>query len=155
MRKSTKGALKKTTRKGAYKQGAKKNFRIRRAPLVETKSRTTEDCVDGTTFVNPITAETSIPKDDAFYNIDIMSFLCMEQGLAESEMIGQSVYSRYIKAKMEFTFPADANALLNPYRLTSFMDVLKTPWDYLVSLKVYHTDQQRMLLPIKLLKSLS
>jgi hypothetical protein len=85
--------------------------------MVETKSRTTEDCVEGTSFVNPITTETSIPKDDAFYNIDIMSFLCMEHGLAESEMIGQSVYSRYIKLKTEFTFPAGSDFLIAPYRL--------------------------------------
>ncbi|AXH79026.1 MAG: hypothetical protein [Circular genetic element sp.] len=113
----TRGALKKTTRKGAYNKRAKKNFRIRRAPFVETKSRTTEDAVAGTTLPNPLTTDHAIPRDDAFYHLDVQPFLAMSQGLGESDMIGNSVYSRYIKMKIEFTFPKNEYSLLNPYRL--------------------------------------
>lgn len=111
------GALKKTTKKGAYRKQAKKNFRIRRAPFVETKSRTTEDCVEGTTFPNPVTTVHNIPVDDAFFSLDVQPFLDMSQGLGESDMIGNSVYSRYLKMKMEFKFPVNQYSLLNPYRL--------------------------------------
>jgi hypothetical protein len=113
----TRGALKKTTRKGAYNKTAKKNFRIRRAPFVETKSRTTEDCVKDTTFPNPLTTNHAIPKDDGFFSLDVQPFLDMAQGLKEPEMIGNSVYSRYIKMKIEFTFPGGDYSLQNPYRL--------------------------------------
>ena len=39
--------LNKTTRKGAYKPARKKQFAIRRAPIVEAKKRTPEDIATG------------------------------------------------------------------------------------------------------------
>ena len=53
------------------KKQSRKNFRIQRAPFVETKSRTTEDAVAGTTFPNPLTTDHAIPRDDAFFNSDV------------------------------------------------------------------------------------
>ena len=48
--------LKKTTARGAYKKGAKRNFRVRREPFVETKSLDTDTLMIETGIVGNETA---------------------------------------------------------------------------------------------------
>ena len=132
-------ALKKTSRTGAYKANKKRNFQIRRAPFVETKSRTAEEVavtVDDESQVVDPTQELLIPNDDALTQIPMVSFLVQHQGLAEDEMIGNSIYAKYLKCKMQFKLPEGINAIKHsadlyvvagwvkaPYAATSFTGV--------------------------------
>ena len=117
--------LKKTTTKGAYKKAAKKNFRKRRAPFVETKRRVTSlvnaqnvnaDGSHGANYLNQIGGLT-IPNDDAITILHLDSFLRMSHGFNEQNMIGDAVYSRLIKAKYQFRFPEGTNQLVNPCKV--------------------------------------
>ena len=112
-------------KKGAYGKRAKKQFKNARRPFVEGKRRSLEDCVadfgkynSGTTpngILNPMELDTTpgyqsyglsyIGLDDAFTGFHPVSFLQMRQGLGDENMIGFSVYVRYIKQKIQFQFP--------------------------------------------------
>lgn len=107
--------MKRTTKKGAYKKTAKKNFQIRRAPFVETKTRTHEEMSNAIDpAVDPVNAIPNpiLPSmlkcgtsEDAFHIFTPLSFNSMSQGVKEDTMLGQSVYSRYLKMKVKFMFP--------------------------------------------------
>lgn len=104
--------LKKTTAKGAYAKGAKKNFAKRRAPMVETKSRTHSDLVH--TYGDPITnplATQYIVNDDAYTDFPLTSYLSMDQGFLEEQMVGNSIFVKYLKAKYEFTMPSGKDTI--------------------------------------------
>lgn len=107
------GALKKTTKKGAYNPAKKNNFQKRRAPFVETKSRTHEEMSQGSqinlpdpSIISDPTAYGRILNDDAFTHLKLYSFTSMTQGLGEEQMIGNSVYSRFLKLKVSFIYPS-------------------------------------------------
>lgn len=108
--------MKKTTKKGAYNKTAKANFQRRRAPLVETKVRILKDISDGS-VVNPIISGytySAIQNDDAFTHISMVPFLSQTQGLGENQMIGNSIYSRYLKCKLSFLYPSGVKQLATP-----------------------------------------
>lgn len=117
--------LRKTTAKGAYKKNAKKNMRIRRAPFVETKRRVTSlvnannQNADGTHSANypDQIGGLTIPNDDAVTILHLDSFLRMSHGFQEHNMIGDAVYSRLIKMKLQFRFPEANNQLVNPCKI--------------------------------------
>ena len=112
-------------KKGAYGRKAKKQFKNARRPFVEGKRRSLEDCVadfgkynSGTTpngVLNPMELDTTpgyqsyglsyIGLDDAFTGFHPVSFLQMRQGLGDENMIGSSIYVKYIKQKIQFQFP--------------------------------------------------
>lgn len=110
------GALKKTTKKGAYKPSAKKNFGKRRRPFVETKTRESIT-VNMANRTPPAMGQTfdanypnildfeNLPVDDAFTVLEPRSFTRMCQGVGEDKMIGESIFSRYIKQKITFRYP--------------------------------------------------
>lgn len=97
-----KGIMKKTSRRGAYRKNRKRAMVIRRAPLVETKSKTSEDLVDQfglattTTFFQSQTRHKHINPD---------VFTCWKQGTDETEVIGKAVYVKYLKRKLKIRFP--------------------------------------------------
>lgn len=100
------GAMVKTTKKGAYAPARKKAMVNRRAPMVETKSRTHSDLVH--TYGDPITNPLDIQyivNDDAFTDFPLTSYLSMDQGFLEEQMIGNSCFVKYLKAKFEFNMP--------------------------------------------------
>lgn len=112
--------MKKVSKKGAYKRAVKNQMAIRRAPIVETKQRVASDIGrlngflpgDGTLEGRqnqPLNWQPLIP-DDAFTIIPIESFLRFQRGLEEWEMIGQSIFSKFINNKLEFRFPQDEQA---------------------------------------------
>lgn len=117
-----KGALKKTTAKGAYGKRAKKNFGKRRRPFVETKTRESIT-VNMANRTPPAMGQTfdvhypnilefqNLPVDDAFTVLEPRSFTRMCQGVGEDKMIGESVYSRFIKQKVTFRYPGGANQI--------------------------------------------
>lgn len=118
----TKQAYKK---RGAYKPRNKRQFKNARRPFVEGKRRSLEDCVSdfgqynsGTApngILNPMQLDTTpgyksyglsyIGLDDAFTGFHPVSFYQMRQGLGDDNMIGTSIYVKYIKQKMQLQFP--------------------------------------------------
>ena len=118
--------VKKTRKKkGAYNPRNKRQFKNARRPFVEGKRRSLEDCVrdfgvynSGSApngILNPLALDTTpgfqsyglnyIGLDDAFTGFHPVSFLQMRQGLGDDNMIGSSIYVRYIKQKIQFQFP--------------------------------------------------
>lgn len=112
-------------KRGAYGKRAKRQFKNARRPFVEGKRRELADCVADFGLYNtstqpngvrdPMRLDTTpgfksygityIGLDDAFTGFHPVSFLQMRQGLGDSEMIGSSVYVKYIKQKIQFQFP--------------------------------------------------
>lgn len=94
--------MKKTTRRGAYRRGAKKAMMIRRAPFVETKSKTSEDLVDQ--FGLPTTT-TFFQSQTRHKHINPDVFTCWSQGNDEAQCLGRQVYIKYLKRKLKIRFP--------------------------------------------------
>ena len=97
-----KGTMKKTTARGAYNKGRKNVMMRRRAPFVETKSKTTEDIAQQFGLVDHIVPQ-SFNTPTAHINPEV--FTVWKQGLGETEHIGQSVFAKYLKRKLVVTFP--------------------------------------------------
>lgn len=95
--------MKKTTKRGAYRRAQKKAMAIRRAPLVETKSKTSED-IHEQGFIP--TAPTEFYQSNTPHkHINPEVFFCWKQGLDETEVIGKQVYAKYLKRKLLVRFP--------------------------------------------------
>ena len=117
--------LKKTTKKGAYNQGRKKNFQIRRAPFVETKRRVhTEIAIlnsdpDGTpsdNYQQPVNG-LSVPNNDAFTLLDLASYYRNSHGFEDHNVLGDALYSKYLKLKFQMRWPAGTNMIVNPVKV--------------------------------------
>lgn len=127
-RTTNKGALRKTTRKGAYNPARKANFQKRRQPFVETKQQTdvlvalkagvtTPGAVDDTIRLttSPLSLSNGTTGNVTEMNLlPIFAFNNMNKGLDASDMIGNSVYSRYLKTKLEFELPSGTSAIRHP-----------------------------------------
>lgn len=122
-----KGGLKKTTRRGAYNPSRKKNFQIRRQPFVETKS--IDDILvagkagvlsGGTAdyITNPIypleISNGTAGSPNTLTMLPIYSFFNMERGLEHSDILGDNIFSRYLKAKVEFELPGNERMIKHP-----------------------------------------
>ncbi len=126
-------ALKKTTKKGAYKKDAKANFGKRRRPFVETKTREAitvnlHNSYSGEFDLNyPNVLEfVDLPVDDAFTLLEPRTFTRMCQGIGEDKMIGESVFSRYVKQKVTFKYPGGSNQIAfahNMYLISGWITV--------------------------------
>lgn len=98
--------MKKTSKKGAYTKNAKKQMVKRRAPMTETKSRTHEDVrVD---FPELPDRNELTTYDTPHLALNPDSFLAMTQGLREDQIIGRSVFSKYLNMKIKIRFPQNA-----------------------------------------------
>ncbi len=98
-----KGYMKKTTRRGAYNKFRKKNMMIRNAPFKETKSKTSEDLrADFPGIIDHLLLDTAV-TERRYLNPD--TFYCFKQGLDEHQMVGNSVYAKYLKQKVHIRFP--------------------------------------------------
>lgn len=101
-------------RKGnsAYAPKNKKKMVKARQPMVETKSKTTEDLIaqfglpDHTNF-------TTFNSETVHINPDV--FHAWQQGLGEQQCIGQSVFCKYLKRKIVVRFP-------QPSQINTFND---------------------------------
>jgi len=103
----------KTSKKGAYKKNAKRQMAIRRAPLVETKQRVHSDIatINGylpgagsNNLVNPLNWRTLI-TDDAFTLLPLHSYYRNSQGFDDFNVIGRSIFSKFLNIKMQFRCP--------------------------------------------------
>lgn len=98
--------MKKTTKRGAYKKNNKKNMQIRRAPFVETKSKTYEDLLTEYPHLLDHLDFTERTTPTRFMNPEV--FLIHQQGLDEHQVIGKAIYARYLNMKLQFRFPQKA-----------------------------------------------
>lgn len=94
--------LKKTTTRGAYKRGAKKNFRVRREPFVETKALDTDTLMIEAGIAGNETAHgvrnTLLPLElqnqSAFNILPIFEYYKKSQGIEDYQVVGNSIYSK-------------------------------------------------------------
>lgn len=106
--------MKKVTTKGAYKSNVKNQMTLRRAPIVETKQRVASDIAHINGFLpgsnsvgnvaNPLNWR-SLVTDDAFTLIPLNSFYRQSRGLEEHQIIGSSLYSKFLNFKLQVQFP--------------------------------------------------
>lgn len=99
-------ALTRTTRRGAYNKTKKKAFQVRRAPFVETKSKTYEDLVSEFPHLLDHLTFTERTTPTRFMNPEV--FMIHQQGLDEHQVIGKSIYARYCNMKLQIRFPQKA-----------------------------------------------
>ena len=95
--------MKNTTKRGAYNNKKKKNMMIRRAPFTETKSKTSEDLFEQGMIISSPT--TFYQSNTPHKHINPEVFFLWKQGLGEAEMVGRSVYAKYLKRKILVRFP--------------------------------------------------
>lgn len=147
--KRTYGALRKTSKRGAYAKNKKVAFQTRRAPFVETKSRTHAEMAENSAtdpniqIGNPLTYDVLL-NDDAFTHFRLLSFNSMTQGLGEMQMVGASVYSRFLKLKCSFLYPNGDNQLDVPTNQYLVHGWIKAPMNLtdLTTPVVYNTNRQ-------------
>lgn len=106
--------VKKVTAKGAYKSNVKNQMALRRAPIVETKQRVSSDTaringyMPGSNALGNVAQPLnwrSLVIDDAFTLVPINSFYRVQRGLEEWEIIGNTVFSKFLNMKFQFQFP--------------------------------------------------
>lgn len=117
-------AMMKTTRKGAYKPARKKQMAIRRAPFVETKNVDTlgqclrmgiaaDETIPGTGIRNTL-LPLELTNATAFNLLPIFPYYKNQHGLDDSEVIGSSLFSKYLKCKIEFELPSGQDLIRHP-----------------------------------------
>lgn len=89
-------------RKKAYKPSNKKKMVMKRAPMVETKSKTTEDLI-GQFGLNDHSNFFTFNSETIHINPDV--YHAWQQGLGEQQCIGQSVFCKYLKRKITIRWP--------------------------------------------------
>lgn len=113
--------MKKTSAKGAYRKSVKRQTALRRAPIVETKQRVSSDIARINGYLPGSSASTNsaqplnwrnLVADDAFTLIPINSFLRTQRGMEEWEIIGNSIFSKFLNFKLQFRFPESKNIAL-------------------------------------------
>lgn len=103
--------MKKQTKRGAYKKNVKNQMVLRRAPMVETKQRVHSDIATlngydagADNIVNPLNWRTVV-VDDAFTNIPLRSWQRTTHGFEDYNVIGNSIFSKYLNLKFQLRFP--------------------------------------------------
>lgn len=109
-KKTTEVGKKKSTKPKSTKPIPKKKLVKGRAPIVETKSRIQSEIatIGGATI--PFCKDYT-PLSGVFHFLPLHAWTCMEQGLGEDQMIGQSVFSKYLNAKIKVRFQGGANQI--------------------------------------------
>jgi hypothetical protein len=119
--------MKKTSSRGAYAPARKKQMAIRRAPIVECKKDERITWNGGTALTPAVwpalsdfnaiqigdTASTTGTAQQCIVGVP-ETFLYRTQGFANDEMVGDSVFIKYLKCKFEFKLPEDANLIHFP-----------------------------------------
>ena len=90
----------------AYNKGKKKKMMIRRAPFVETKSKTREDLVVQFPGLTDVSVFRTSNTPHVHLNPD--TFLMWKRGMEENEVLGNSCYAKYLKMKVGIRFPQPA-----------------------------------------------
>lgn len=145
-------------KRGAYNRRAKRQFKNARRPFVEGKTRSLADVLKQglpDSAAPPDTMElstafegygnTNIPLDDAYTNFQVSSFITHQQGLQDFQMIGQSIFCKYIKAKIQFQFPPTF-LLLKPANLYLIHGWITTPpmWTDMTAPKAHEATRAQL-----------
>lgn len=96
---------------------------------VETKSVTQEEqsiTANTSSFLDP-TDYLMLQTGSPITMLNPSSFLCMQQGVGEDQMIGLSVFSKYIKTKIQFKLPEGPYAIQHPCDLYLVHGYVKAP----------------------------
>lgn len=118
--------VKKKTKAGAYKKKAVKQAVIRRNPMVETKRRThgvitalnaSQAGVPSANYPDHVGVGTTIPNDDGITVLDLASYYRNSHGFEEWNVIGDTLFSKWLKLKISFQFPSGTDMIVNPVRL--------------------------------------
>lgn len=110
--------MKKVSKKGAYKKSVKNQMSLRRAPIVETKQRVSSDIaqingyapiepgspVHSDFYVQPVNFRPIVPAS-AFEFIPLDSFYRNSHGFEEYNCIGNAIFSKFLKLKLQVRFP--------------------------------------------------
>ena len=103
--------MKKTSKRGAYKNNIKNQMVTRRAPIVETKQRVHSDIATlngypagAENLVNPLNWRTLV-VDDAFTNVPLRSWQRISHGFEDYNCIGNNIFSKYLNVKFQLRFP--------------------------------------------------
>lgn len=123
--------LKKTTQRGAYKKNAKKNMVIRRAPLVETKKNVqgkisltfNPKTGDGTALNNY--TRTAPPNF-----MDISCYYMAVRGLEYDQIVGRSIFSKYLTLKGTIDLPSGNESITDPLEFKVIHGWLKSPTNW-------------------------
>lgn len=115
----------KKSTKGAYKMAAKKQMVKRNAPMKETKRRvhgiitamnTSSGGVPSANYQDTV-GGLSIPNNDAFTLLNLASFYRASHGFGEHNIIGDAIFSKYLKLKIQMRFPEGTSMIVNPVKL--------------------------------------
>lgn len=102
---------------------SKKSVVRARQQVVETKSRTHEEMAletvgkTGDLFITNPTDYRYLSNTTAYTFMFPLSYLSMNQGLSEQDMVGQTVMSKYLKMKLNLLLPYGTNAITKPFNL--------------------------------------
>lgn len=124
------GALKKTSKRGAYNRRRKQNFANRRRPFVETKNVTNEDLggkTVGSQLIPDTTQFSTLTSGSNFELLVPHCYYVMRQGLDEGHMIGREIYSRILACKMTMRFPQGAKINNTPNQYELFYGWIPAP----------------------------
>lgn len=124
------GAMRKTSKKGAYKKSKVKAMAIRRNPMVENKKRELANLVFGTeiqdpTAFNPLMSGTvgAVDSTGIFSLLPLTNYTTqfqvgMRNGVDSSDrMNGTNLFGKYLNAKGVVRFPAGLNIQNTPQNL--------------------------------------
>lgn len=113
----------------AYKPKNKRKFMKKRQPFVETKSVTGEEQAIKAASISLLdpTDYLQLQTATAVTMLNPTSFLCMQQGIGEDQMIGLSVFSKYVKMKIQLKLPEGAYAIQHPCDLYLVHGWVKAP----------------------------
>lgn len=110
-------------KKAAYAPARRQATRNMLGPLVETKAYQSGDLGVANYLSNTATS----PGTGAFNIIVPNCFYTKEQGIDSHQMVGDSVYSRYLTTKMRLMFPTGNNMLVYPTSITIFQVWVPAP----------------------------
>lgn len=79
-----------------------------RSPLVETKSRIQSEIAISPFITDP---KTFVTANAVFTPLPLHAYTNMDQGIGEDQMLGQSVFSKYLNAKVQIRFPGGENLI--------------------------------------------
>jgi hypothetical protein len=125
-------------KRGAYRKKAKRQFKNARRPFVEGKTRSIVDVLKSNvpeasqinylelSTIYPGYGEQTVPLDDAFTVFRLDSYMQQQRGLLDYQMIGNSIFVRYLKAKIKIDFPP-VKVLVKPAKLYLIHGWITTP----------------------------
>lgn len=121
----------KYNKRPVYKRKFNKKKMVRsRAPIVETKSRIQSEIttVGGGTIPDPTNFKA---LSGVFTFLPLHAWTFMEQGLGEDQMIGQSVFSKYLNAKIQVRMAGGSNQITDrPFPMELICGYVQAPTNW-------------------------